>query len=91
MKKRLNFERFSIYFDQYLFISITLLSVMGLFFLYSASQGDISTIVKQSIFVGFGLVLMFALSQPDPNFYNTFSGIFLLFSLFLIFATMIFG
>ena len=91
MKKRLNFERFSIYFDQYLFISITLLSVMGLFFLYSASQGDISTIVKQSIFVGFGLVLMIALSQPDPNFYSTFSGIFLLFSLFLIFATMIFG
>ena len=40
MKKKLMFKNFSIYFDQYLFISITLLSVMGLFFLYSASQGD---------------------------------------------------
>ena len=91
MKKKLNFRTFSIYFDQYLFISITLLSVMGLFFLYSASQGDLNTILKQSIFVGFGLFLMFILSQPDPNFYNTFSGIFLILSLLLIFATMIFG
>ncbi len=91
MKKKLNFRRFSIYFDQYLFISITLLSIMGLFFLYSASQGDLNTIIKQSIFVGFGLLLMFVLSQPDPDFYNTFSGIFLLFSLLLIFATMAFG
>lgn len=91
MKQKLNFRTFSIYFDQYLFISITLLSVMGLFFLYSASQGDLNTILKQSIFVGFGLFLMFILSQPDPNFYNTFSGIFLILSLLLIFATMIFG
>ena len=91
MKKKLTFKRFSIYFDQYLFISITLLSVMGLFFLYSASQGDSSTIIKQSIFVVFGLTLMFAMSQPDPDFYNTFSGIFLVISLLLIFATIIFG
>ena len=91
MKKKLTFKRFSIYFDQYLFISITLLSVMGLFFLYSASQGDSSTIIKQSIFVVFGLALMFAMSQPDPDFYNTFSGIFLIVSLLLIFATIIFG
>jgi len=91
MKKKLNFTKFSIYFDPYLFIAITLLSLMGLVFLYSASQGDINTIAKQSVFVGFGLILMFMVSQPDPDFYNTFSGVFLIFSLILIFATMIFG
>ena len=91
MKKKLNFKNFSIYFDQYLFISITLLSVMGLFFLYSASQEDLNTVIKQSIFVGFGLILMFGVSQPDPDFYKTFSGIFLVLSILLIFATMIFG
>jgi len=91
MKKKLNFKRFSIYFDPYLFIAISLLSVMGLIFLYSASQGDINTIAKQSAFVGLGLFLMFLLSQPDPDFYNTFSGVFLIFSLILIFITMIFG
>jgi rod shape determining protein RodA len=91
MKKKLNFKNFSIYFDQYLFISITLLSVMGLFFLYSASQEDLNTVIKQSIFVGFGLILMLVVSQPDPDFYKTFSGIFLVLSILLIFATMIFG
>ena len=53
--KQLSFKRFTIYFDQYLFISITLLSVMGLFFLYSASQGDVNVVIKQAVFVGFGL------------------------------------
>ena len=91
MKKKLDFKNFSIYFDQYLFISITLLSVMGLFFLNSASQEDLNTVIKQSIFVGFGLILMLGVSQPDPDFYKTFSGIFLVLSILLIFATMLFG
>ena len=91
MKKKLEFKNFSIYFDQYLFISITLLSVMGLFFLYSASQGDLNTVIKQSIFVCFGLTLMLILSQPDPDFYKIFSNLFLLIAISLMFATMIFG
>ena len=91
MKKKLDFKNFSIYFDQYLFISITLLSIMGLFFLYSASQEDLNTVIKQSIFVGFGLILMFAVSQLDPDFYKIFSGTFLVLSILLIFATMFFG
>ena len=91
MKKKLKFKNFSIYFDQYLFISITLLSVMGLFFLYSASQGDLNTVIKQSIFVGFGLFLMFILSQPDPDFYKIFSSLFIILAVLLMFATMIFG
>ena len=91
MKKRLDFKNFSIYFDQYLFIAITLLSIMGLFFLYSASQENIAIVVKQAVFVGFGLLLMFAVSQPDPDFYKTFSGLFLLFSFVLIFLTYVFG
>ena len=90
MKKKLNFKNFSIYFDQYLFISITLLSIMGLFFLYSASQEDLNTVIKQSIFVGFGLILMFAVSQLDPDFYKMSSGLFLVVSIVLIFITMFF-
>jgi len=64
---------------------------MGLFFLYSASQEDFSTVIKQSIFVGFGLILMFVVSQLDPDFYKTFSGFFLLTSIILIIATIVFG
>ena len=84
MKKKLKFKNFSIYFDQYLFISITLLSVLGLFFLYSASQGDFNTVIKQSIFVCFGLILMFILGQPDPDFYKIFSSLFLLIAILLM-------
>ena len=83
--------RNKIYFDQYLFISITLLSIMGLVFLYSASQGNIETTIKQSVFVIFGLVLMFLVSQPDPDFFKNNSLFFLICSIILIFLTLIFG
>ena len=54
MNRLLKKLKSKIYFDQYLFISITILSIMGLLFLYSASQGNVETIVKQSLFVVFG-------------------------------------
>ena len=78
-----------IYFDQYLFIAITLLSIMGLVFLYSASQENFETTFKQSFFVIFGLILMFALSQPDPDFYKNNSLIFLILSILLIILTLL--
>ena len=50
---------------------------MGLVFLFSASQGNIETTIKQSFFVLFGLILMFAVSQPDPDFYKNNSLLFI--------------
>lgn len=86
-----NLLRDKIYIDQYLFISITLLSVMGLIFLYSASQGNIETVIKQSFFVIFGLFIMFIVSQPDPDFYKNNALIFIIFSLILVLLTLFFG
>ena len=80
-----------IYFDQYLFIAITLLSIMGLVFLYSASQENFETTLKQSFFVIFGLILMFALSQLDPDFYKNNSLIFLILSILLVILTLLIG
>ena len=91
MNKIFNSNKSRIYFDQYLFISITLLSIMGLLFLYSASQGSTETIIKQSVFVVFGLILMFVLSQPDPDFYKNNALFFLILSIILIILTMLFG
>ena len=91
MNRLFNLFKSRIYFDQYLFISITLLSIMGLLFLYSASQGNIETTVKQSLFVVLGLILMFLLSQIDPDFYKNNSLLFLIFSIVLILITIIFG
>ena len=64
---------------------------MGLLFLYSASQGNIETIIKQSFFVVLGLILMFILSQVDPDFYKNNALFFLIISIILILLTMIFG
>ena len=91
MNKLINSLRSKIYFDQYLFISISLLSIMGLIFLYSASDGNTSTVVKQSFFVIFGLILMFIVSQPDPDFYKNNSLVFLIISIILILLTLLFG
>ena len=91
MKTISRFIKSKFYFDQYLFISITLLSIMGLVFLYSASQENLETLLKQSFFVIFGLVLMFVLSQVDPDFYKNNSLVFLLISIFLIILTLLIG
>ena len=64
---------------------------MGLIFLYSASDGNTSTVVKQSFFVLFGLILMFVVSQPDPDFYKNNSLIFLIISIILILLTLLIG
>ena len=64
---------------------------MGLIFLYSASDGNTSTVVKQSFFVIFGLILMFLVSQPDPDFYKNNSLVFLIISIILILLTLLFG
>ena len=87
----LDFKRFSIYYDPYLIISITFLSILGLFFLYSASDGNASVLIKQSIFVFFGLILMIVLSQPDPQIYYSYAGFFLLISIILVFIAIFFG
>ena len=91
MNKLIDSLRSKIYFDQYLFISISLLSLMGLIFLYSASDGNTSTVVKQSFFVIFGLILMFLVSQPDPDFYKNNSLVFLIISIILILLTLLIG
>ena len=91
MNRLLKKLKSKIYFDQYLFISITILSIMGLLFLYSASQENVETIVKQSLFVVFGLILMFILSQIEPDFYKNNSLLFLIISIALILLTMAFG
>ena len=87
----LKFKRFSIYYDPYLIISITLLSILGLFFLYSASDGNSSVLIKQLIFVFFGLALMIILSQPDPQIYYSYSSYFLLISIALVLIAIFFG
>ena len=89
--KKLSFKKFDLFYDQYLFIAITLLSILGLIFLFSASQGNTAMVFKQGLFVLFGILLMLLISQPDPDFFNNISVAFLLLSIILIIATFFIG
>ena len=80
-----------IYFDPYIFFSLFLLSVLGLFFLFSASNADMSIVSKQMIYVVAGFIIMILVSQPDPDIFRRTSGLFLIFSLLLLGVTYLFG
>ena len=80
-----------IYFDPYLFFSIFLISILGLFFLFSASNGNFEIVSKQSAYVAIGLIIMMLISQPDPDLFRRTSGLFLIFALILMGITYMFG
>ena len=80
-----------IYFDPYLFFSLFLLSTLGLFFLFSASNSDIGIVSKQFVYIVFGFIIMLLVSQPDPDIFRRTSGLFLISSLLLLGITYLFG
>jgi len=80
-----------IYFDPYLFFSLLLLSSLGLFFLFSASNADISIVSKQFLYVIAGFIIMILVSQPDPDIFRRTSGLLLIFSFLLLGLTYLFG
>ena len=84
-----NFQK--IYFDPYLFFSLLLLSSLGLFFLFSASNLDLSLVLKQMVYVVAGFIIMILVSQPDPDIFRRTSGLLLIFSLLLLGITYLFG
>tara|TARA_Y100000768_G_scaffold216960_1_gene163576 strand:+ start:1933 stop:3021 length:1089 start_codon:yes stop_codon:yes gene_type:complete len=81
----------NVYFDPYLFFSLFLLSSLGLFFLFSASNADVGIVSKQFIYVFAGFVIMILVSQPDPDIFRRNSGFLLIFSLLLLGLTYLFG
>mgnify|MGYP001048749707 FL=1 len=80
-----------IYFDPYLFFSLFLLSTLGLFFLFSASNMDTSIVLKQFIYIVAGFILMIAISQLDPDIFRRNAVLFLIFSFLLLGITYLFG
>ena len=80
-----------IYFDPYLFFSLFLLSSLGIFFLFSASNGDVSLVSKQLLYIISGFIIMILVSQPDPDLFRRTSGFLLLFSFLLLGITYLFG
>lgn len=84
-------KKSNLFIDKYLFILIILVSFIGLVVLFSASQGNINMIIKQSLFVFFGLLLMFLIAQIEPDYLNAYSIFFLAASTILLLMTYFFG
>ena len=80
-----------IYFDPYIFFSLFLLSTLGLFFLFSASNADVTIVSKQFVYVIAGFIIMILVSQLDPDIFRRMSGLFLFFALILLGITYLFG
>ena len=80
-----------IYLDPYIFIGISLLAMVGVLILFSASEGDTTIVFKQSIYVVLGLILFLFVSQPDPDIYRRFSPLILFGTLVLVFIAYFFG
>ena len=80
-----------IYLDPYIFIGISLLAMVGVLILFSASEGDTTIVFKQSIYVVLGLILFLFVSQPDPDVYRRFSPLILFGTLVLVFIAYFFG
>jgi rod shape determining protein RodA len=80
-----------IYFDPYLFFSLFLLSTLGLFFLFSASNMDTSIVLKQFVYIVAGFILMITISQLDPDIFRRNAVLFLTFSFLLLGITYLFG
>ena len=67
-----------IYFDPYLFFSIFLLATLGLFFLYSASNADLSIVLKQAAYVFIGFILMAWIRPSRLLLFNALAACFLI-------------
>tara|TARA_B100000029_G_scaffold390645_1_gene387416 strand:- start:317 stop:1441 length:1125 start_codon:yes stop_codon:yes gene_type:complete len=70
VERRFSFSRLLI--DPTLVICLLILSIFGVFVLYSASGQSSSMILKQSIYILIGFVLMFFVSRLDQSIYKNF-------------------
>lgn len=85
-------QKFSQYFDWPFFSLILVLCLLGLMTIYSStSVNRIEIFYKQSIFMGIGLTLAFALSFVDYRFFERLAWPFYIFVILLLVAVMLFG
>jgi rod shape determining protein RodA len=80
-----------LYGDWIIASCILMLTIFGLFFLYSASEGSFDIVLKQAVFVIIGFALFFSLAQIDPEHFRRLAYILLAGSFILMLITALFG
>ncbi|NCX77342.1 MAG: rod shape-determining protein RodA [Proteobacteria bacterium] len=83
--------KFRIYGDWIITLCILMLTIFGLFFLYSASDGNTDTVIKQLAFIILGFILFFLIAQLDPENFRRLAYFSLAASFLLMLITALFG
>lgn len=71
--------------------ALLLVAATGLVVLFSASAEDPSQVVKQSLRLGLGFVVLFVFARIPPTVFRTWTPWFYAFTVFLLVAVLIFG
>lgn len=77
--------------DYFMLVSLLVLVAGGLFVLYSASEQDSATIIKQLTHFGIGFAALAVISQVPPHLFRLWTPWLYGFGLLLLLATWLFG
>ncbi|MER2493244.1 rod shape-determining protein RodA [Catenovulum sediminis] len=80
-----------IHIDTSLLIGLLCLIGMGLFIIYSASGQNMDLLVRQGTRLGVALVVMFAVAQIPPTFYQRWAAPLFIIGCLLLLAVLFFG
>lgn len=80
-----------LHIDLSLFISLLILSAVGLIILYSAASGDHALVIRQIIRLGIAFVIMMGFAQISPNHWQRWSTSIFIIGLTLLIAVGIMG
>ncbi|MFW0079399.1 MAG: rod shape-determining protein RodA [Coxiella endosymbiont of Haemaphysalis qinghaiensis] len=81
----------SLHIDPCLVVLVSILAVFGLFILFSASNQNLSVMVKQLSWLLVGFIVMFIFANIPPKFYYQWTPLAFSFGLFLLITVLIFG
>ena len=77
--------------DAKIFISIILITILGLMTIYSSSSGDMSLVLKQFTRIVIGIVTMVFIAQVHPDNLRLFAPFLYFFSFILLVLVLFFG
>ncbi len=77
--------------DTKLFVLVMMVTIVGLFTIYSNTGGDYDLVFKQMLRISIGIVAMVLLTQIHPDTFRVFAPILYLFTIFLLVLVIFFG
>ncbi|AKQ33581.1 rod shape-determining protein RodA [Candidatus Coxiella mudrowiae] len=81
----------SLHIDPWLVVLVSVLAVFGLFILFSASNQNLSVMIKQLSWLLVGFMVMFFFAHISPKFYYQWTPWAFSFGLFLLISVLAFG